>query len=71
MAFNQNMTFTNLGTITIGCPETATYNIDVKLQLPIRTFSGSDSAVVTVLKHNTTTLLNGLISTITVAQGFN
>ena len=60
MAFNQTIQFTNLGTISVGCPEAATYNVDVKLQIPSRVQSGSDSAVLTVIKKNASTIYTGV-----------
>jgi hypothetical protein len=59
MAFNQSLSFTNLGTITVGCPEAATYNVDVKCQIPTLTNGGGVSALVIVIKHNTSTVYTG------------
>jgi hypothetical protein len=57
--FSQTVQFTGLVETDIGVPDTATYNVDVKLQIPSRVQSGSDSAVVVVIKKNSTTEYTG------------
>jgi hypothetical protein len=52
--------FTNLGTVTFNVAVTATHNVDVKLQIPSRVQSGSDSAVLTLIQHNGTTVYTGI-----------
>jgi len=59
MAFNQSLSFGGLTTIVISCPEAASYNVDVKCQIPTLSNGGGVSALVIVIKHNSSTVYTG------------
>ena len=57
--FSQNVQFQGLVETDIGVPDAGFYNVDVKLQCPQLVFSGAVSAVVIVIKVNSTTKYTG------------
>lgn len=73
--FSQTVQFQGLVDTAIGIPNAGTYNVDVKLQLPQLVASGSASAVVTVIKDNSSTVYtgtagaNGAFAQVTCAAG--
>lgn len=57
--FYQTVQFTGLVETDVVVPDAATYNVDVKIQCPQLTFSGSASDVVITIKKNSTTEYTG------------
>lgn len=57
--FNQTEVFQGLGTLAIGVPDAATYNVDVKSTIPTLINGGGVSALVIVIKVNATTKYTG------------
>jgi hypothetical protein len=57
--FYQSVQFTGLVETDIGVPDAGTYNVDVKLQIPSRVQSGSDSAVIITIKDGSSTKYTG------------
>lgn len=58
--FNQNVEFQGLVDTAIGIPEAGLLTVDVKCTIPTLTAGGGVSALVIVIKQNTTTKYTGI-----------